>query len=54
MNKTIQTLGFRKKQYERPEQKVFEVGNEDIIATSPNQVKQSNEEYETGNTSGWF
>ena len=40
-----------KKSYETPQMQVIEVQHTDIIATS---TMSTNEEYETGSTTGWY
>jgi len=44
---------MKKKFYETPQVKAYQVKAASIIATSPNQANQ-NEEYTTGDTSNWF
>jgi len=42
----------KKKLYEAPEMKIYQVQDENIIATSTRATQ--NEEYENGSISGWY
>jgi len=49
----MKALDIKKKPYETPQVKAYQVKVESIIATSEGTASQ-NEEYETGDTSTWF
>lgn len=52
MNKeTIAATDFQRKPYAMPQMKLVKINQADIICTSPS---AQNEEYEDGNTEGWF